>query len=294
MSEPPEITPEFVSELQRRMADMEARNTHLEAHLKVSEMLRADLERMLKHERHARWGMKSEKLGEDQRHLPFEDIEVVQGMLEQASAEAVKATQKGSRAPKPRQSNKGNLPEHLPREETVIEPETAVCPCGCGKMERIGEDRSERLDIIPAQFRVLVTVRPKYMCRACEGKSHAQAPAPEYLVPRGLPTEALIAHVLVAKFGDYLPFYRQSDMYRRQGIDLDRTVLANWAGRAGLMLMPIIDAMIAELAKSDRLFCPSRRLQAIAFRAMDETTIPVLAPGTKKTRKDFLWAVMRE
>ena len=202
-------------------------------------------------------------------------------MLEQASAEAAKATQKGPKTPKPRQSSKGNLPEHLPREETIIEPETTACPCGCGEMERIGEDRSDRLDIIPAQFRVLVTVRPKYMCRACNGKSHAQAPAPEYLVPRGLPTEALIAHTLVAKFGDYLPFYRQSDMYRRQGVDLDRAVLANWAGRAGLMLMPVIDAMIAELALSNRLFC-------------DETTVPVLAPGTKKTRKDFLWAVMRD
>ncbi|MEM1152400.1 MAG: IS66 family transposase, partial [Pseudomonadota bacterium] len=222
MSEPSKITPEFVAEVQRRMADMEARNTHLEAHLRVSEMLRADLERMLKHERHTRWGATSETLGEDQRHLPFEDIEVVQGMLEQASAEAEKATRKGPQAPKPRRSNKGNLPEHLPREETVIEPETTDCPCGCGEMEPIGEDRSDRLDsepfsaigprtmASPAQFRDPFLERPKYMCRACQGKSHAEAPAPDYLVPRGLPTEALMAHMLVAKFGDHLPFYRQS------------------------------------------------------------------------------------
>ena len=274
MSETPKITPEYVAEL-------EARNLQLEAHLKVSEMLRADLERMLANERHARWGKKSEKLGAEQQHLPFEDIEVVQGMLEAASEEAEKVTRKKTERPKSRQSTKGNLPEHLERVETVIEPDSTLCPCGCGQMVRVGEDRTERLDIIPAQFRVLVTVRPKYICRACDGKSHTQAPAPEFLVPRGLPTEALVAHTMVAKFGDYLPFYRQADIYRRQGVELDRSVLANWSGRAALMLMPVIDAMIGELQQSDHLFC-------------DETTIPVLAPGTKKTRKDFLWAVMRD
>ena len=84
-------------------------------------------------------------------------------------------------------------------------------------MQKVGESRIERLDVIPAQFRVLVTVRPKYVCRPCNGAQHAQAPAPEWLVPRGLPTEALVAHSMVAKFGDYLPFYRQSEIYRRQG-----------------------------------------------------------------------------
>ena len=210
MSDGPEITPEYVADLQRQLADgaqteraqIASENQRLEAHLKVSEMLRADLERMLANERHARWGKKSEKLGAEQQHLPFEDIEVVQGMLEAASEEAEKVTRKGvTERPKPRQSTKGNLPEHLERVETVIEPDSTLCPCGCGQMVRVGEDKTERLDIIPAQFRVLVTVRPKYMCRSCDGKSHAQAPAPEYLVPRGLPTEALVAHTMVAKFG---------------------------------------------------------------------------------------------
>jgi transposase len=220
-------------------------------------MLRADLERMLKNERHARFGTKSEKLNADQTHLPFEDIDVVQGMLEAASEEAEKVTRKGACKPKDHQSTKGNLPDHLPRIETVIEPDSTLCPCGCGEMVKVGEDRTDRLDIIPAQFRVLVTVRSRCICWKCDGKSHAQAPAPEYLVPRGLPTEALVAQTMVAKFGDYLLFYQQSDIYRRQGVELDRTVLGNWSGRAALMLMPIIDAMIGELQRSDRLFCPS-------------------------------------
>src|SRR3546814_6999560 len=94
-----------------------------------------------------------------------------------------------------------------------------MCPCGCGEMARIGEDVSERLDAIPAQFRVLVTRRPKYACRRCSG-ALAQAHAPEHVVPGGLPTDTLIAQVIVSKFGDHLPFYRQADIYARQGLRL--------------------------------------------------------------------------
>jgi transposase len=115
----------------------------------------------------------------------------------------------------------------------------------------------------------------------CAGARHAQASAPEWLAPRGLPTEALVAHGLVAKFGDYLPFYRQADIYRRQGIDLDRTMLAEWSGRAAQLLSPVIDAMMADLRRSDRL-------------QMDETTVPALAPGTGAVRKDWLWVVLRD
>ena len=207
--------------------------------------------------------------------------EAAAGMLAAASEAADKATgtrKKASRAPEP---NKGHLPAHLPRIEQVIEPDSTTCPCGCGAMQKVGESRIERLDVIPAQFRVLVTVRPKYVCRACNGAQHAQAPAPEWLVPRGLATEALVAHSMVAKFGDYLAFYRQSEICRRQGIELDRSMLAEWSGRAAQLLAPVIDAMMAELRRSDRL-------------QMDETTLPVLAPGTGAVRKDWLWVVLRD
>jgi transposase len=202
-------------------------------------------------------------------------------MLAAASEAAGKALGARKKAPRPPQRNKGNLPAHLPRIERVIEPDSILCPCGCGEMAKVGEDRSERLDVIPAQFRVLVTIRPKYVCRTCAGARHAQASAPEWLAPRGLPTEALVAHGLVAKFGDYLPFYRQADIYRRQGIDLDRTMLAEWSGRAAQLLSPVIDAMMADLRRSDRL-------------QMDETTVPALAPGTGAVRKDWLWVVLRD
>ena len=108
------------------------------------------------------------------------------------------------------------------------------------------------------------------------------ASAPEWLVPRGLPTEALVAHAMVSKFGDNLPFYRQADIYHRQGIDLDRSMLvANWSGRAAQLLDPIIDHMITSLKRSGHL-------------QMDETTVPVLAPGTGKVRRDYLWAILRD
>jgi transposase len=277
-----------VADLERQLASSEAARAaaeaarvEVEARLAAAEEARARLERMVKQMRHERFGAKSEKLDPDQHHLPFEDLEAAAGMLAAASEAAGKALGTGKKAPRPPQRNKGNLPAHLPRIERVIEPDSILCPCGCGEMVKVGEDKTERLDVIPAQFRVLVTIRPKYVCRTCAGAQHAQAPAPEWLVPRGLPTEALVAHSMVAKFGDYLPFYRQADIYRRQGIDLDRTMLAEWSGRAAQLLSPVIDAMMADLRRSDRL-------------QMDETTVPVLAPGTGAVRKDWLWVVLRD
>jgi len=106
----------------------------------------------------------------------------------------------------------------LPRIERVVEPENTLCPCGGGAMVRIGEDRSERLDIVPAQFRVIVTVRPKYACRTCS-TGVTQAPAPGFLIEGALPTEGAIAHVLVAKCADHCPLYRQPQIYARAGLD---------------------------------------------------------------------------
>jgi len=268
-----------VAELEQQLAVSEAARIAAETRLAASEDALARLERMIAQLRREKFGTKSEKTTTDQQHLPFEDIEVAEGMLAAASEEVEKALGDRKKKPRMEKRNKGHLPAHLERIEQVIEPDSTSCPCGCGEMVRVGEDRSERLDVIPARFRVLVTVRPKYVCRSCAGASHAQAPAPEWLVPRGLPTEAFVAHSMVAKFGDYLPFYRQADIYRRQGID--RTMLANWAGRGALLLQPVIDEMIDHLRRSDHL-------------QMDETTVPVLAPGTRKVRKDYLWAMLRD
>ena len=112
-----------------------------------------------------------------------------------------------------------------------------------GALHRIGEDVSERLDIVPAQFRVLVVRRPKYACRACE-EVVVQAPAPARLIEGGLPTEATVAQVLVSKYADHLPLYRQAQIYARQGINLDRSTLADWVGRAAFLLRPVHERLL--------------------------------------------------
>ena len=148
------------------------------------------------------FGRRSEKLDPDQLNLALEDLE--QSTTE-ADAEAEKADPplRRSRGRQRRQS-RGALPDHLPRIEVVIEPPTTVCPCCSGAMHVIGEDRSERLDVIPMRYQVVITRRPKYGCRACQG-AVVQAPAPPRLIEGGLPTERMVAHVLVTKYADHAP-----------------------------------------------------------------------------------------
>ena len=131
-----------------------------------------------------------------------------------------------------RRASRGALPAHLPRIEVTLTPEDTACPCCKATMTVIGEDTSERLDVIPAQFRVLVTKRPKLACRSCPG-TLMQEPAPARLIEGGLPTEALVAHVLVARYADHLPLYRQAQMMQRQGVLIDRATLSFWMGEAG-------------------------------------------------------------
>jgi transposase len=138
----------------------------------------------------------------------------------------------------------------------------------------------ERLDIVPAQLRVLVVRRPKYACRACEDVV-VQAPAPARLIEGGLPTEATVAQVLVSKYADHLPLYRQAQIYARQGINLDRSTLADWVGRAAWHLRPVHERLLEKLKASPKLFA-------------DETTAPVLDPGRGKTKTGQLWAYARD
>ena len=149
----------------------------------------------------------------------------------------------GSRRERPRKTNRGSLPAHLERIEQVVDVEDKACPCCGGALHQIGEDVAERLDVVPTTFRVLVTRRPRYGCRSCES-AVVQAPAPARIVEGGIPTEALIAQVLVAKYADHLPLYRQAQIYARQGIQLDRSTLADWVGRAAWYLRPLRDHVL--------------------------------------------------
>ena len=161
------------------------------------------------------------------------------------------------------------------RDEVVIDVEDKSCPCCNGTMHQIGETRTEMLDIVPAQLRVKVIRRPRYACRACE-EAVVQAPAPERPIDGGMATEALVAHVLISKFLDYLPLYRQSQMLARQGIDIDRSTLGDWVGRACWWLRPVYDLLVSTVMSSTKLFA-------------DDTTLPVLDPGRGKTKTGRLW-----
>ena len=260
---------------------LKARLTEVEAVLVEVQEANRRLEDILRTARREKFGKRSEKLSPDQFNLPLEDAELAQGVLEAAQEKAEAAIQRarGEEPRKPKR-NRGHLPSHLPRVERVIEPASTQCPCGCGQMAQIGEDVSERLDVIPAQFRVLVTRRPKYACRRCS-QAVVQAHAPEHVMPSGLPTELFIAWIMVSKFGDHLPFYRQAEIFKRQGIDLDRGTLGNWVGRACFHLLPIINHLKVHLRSAERIF-------------VDETRAPVLDPGRKATKSGFFWAVVSD
>lgn len=236
------------------------------------ERLQAIIDAFMRH----RFGARSEQLDPDQLQLGLEDVETARAIAETES-EAKTGLARGDR---PRKTNRGSLPAHLERIEQVVDVENKGCPCCGGALHQIGEDVSERLDVVPTAFRVLVTRRPRYGCRACES-AVVQAPAPARIVEGGIPTEALIAQVLVSKYADHLPLYRQAQIYARQGIELDRSTLADWVGRAAWYLRPLRDHILERLRRSTRLFA-------------DETTAPVLDPGRGRTKTGQLWAYARD
>jgi len=245
----------------------------------LAERARAErLEQIIKELQRHRFGRRAETLPEDQLLLGLEEAEQVEASGE-AEGERNEPAQTVSRASQ-RRRNRGSLPAHLPRIETVVDVSDKACSCCGHELHRIGEDVSERLDIIPAQFRVLVVRRPKYACRVCQDVV-AQAPALARLIEGGLPTEATVAQVLISKYADHLPLYRQSQIYARQAIILDRSTLADWVGRAAWHLRPVHERLLGHLKASAKLFA-------------DETTAPVLDPGRGRTKTGQLWAYARD
>jgi transposase len=203
------------------------------------------LRQIIKELQRHRFGRRAESLPEDQLLLGLEEAEQVEA-AGHAEEEARDPEARDKRTRK-RRANRGTLPAHLPRIESVVDVDDTSCPCCRGALHRIGEDVSERLDVVPAQFRVIVTRRPKYACRACE-EIVVQAPAPARLVEGGIPTEATVAHVLVSKYADHLPLYRQAQIYARQGVHLDRSTLADWVGKAAFLLEPVDERLFERLS----------------------------------------------
>jgi transposase len=287
---PPEVVKAFEAQQFELVVERAARQHHqAEAEEKGALVvtltaLVEKLESQVADYRRTKFGPKSEKLTPDQLELALEDQEAAiaetQAEIENVQAKLAKKSKNESNAPrKPRKPR--TLPEGLPRVERVIEPDNIVCPCGCGDMVKIGEDRSERLDVIPVRYQVIVTVRPKYACP--KGRTGVvQAKAPAHLLENSWPTEALLAQITVAKFCDFNPLNRQSVAMARNGAPIDRAVLSDWMGRTGALIAPVVDHMATVLLNgSTRLY-------------VDETTVPVLDPGRGKTKTGYFWAVLRD
>ncbi len=223
------------------------------------------------------FGAKSEKVivQVEQFELQLEDAETEQAAAEEkfeAPASEAKPSSNSRPSRKP-------LPAHLPREVITHLPGHGCCPdCG-GALRNFGEDVAEMLEYIPANFKVIRHVRPKFACKQCERV--VEAPAPTRTIERGVAGPGLLAHVLVAKYADHCPLYRQSEIYAREGVDLDRSTLAGWVGASSELLAPLVEALHKHVLSA-------RKIHA------DDTPVPVLAPGNGKTKTGRLWTYVRD
>src|ERR1700686_350092 len=228
--------------------------------------------------RRAQFGRSSEKLARDaeQLELAIEALEADQAeRIAAASPVVAAAIEAATEAQKPARRP---LPEHLPRQD-VIHSVPCTCPACGGALRRIGEDVTETLDYVPGRFRVIRHVRAKLSCRACD--TVVAAPAPDHAIARGRAGAGLLAHIAVSKYDDHLPLYRQAEIFARDGVSLETSTLSGWVGATAAALKPLVDALATDVLARDNLH-------------VDATPVPVLAPGTGKTKTGRLWTYVRD
>lgn len=220
-----------------------------------------------------RWkfAARSEQLHGEQRHLFDETLDAD---LEAIGLELTALQRADEKVAPKEQPRRAPLPAHLPRTEVRHEPESTICACGCA-MKRIGEEVSEKLDYVPGVFRVERHIRGKWACTRCQ--TLTQAPVPAHVIDKGIPTAGLLAQVLVAKYADHQPLYRQEGIFGRAGMTIARSTLAQWVGMCGVQLQPLADALRQALLAREVLHA-------------DETPVAMLSPGKGKTHRAYLWA----
>ena len=272
--------PDDAETLKAMIADMRRSQSSLQAEVAalraagVDAQARIDrLQLLLKTIQRATYGRSSEKLDESQYAFTFEEVQTGLGAVDAM-------LQKLSPTPPRKSGGRRPLPAHLERVEEIIEPDDQPCSCGACARVKIGEDVSERLDVVAPKFRVIVTRRPRYACQACR-ENIVQAPAPARLIAGGIATERLLAGIAVSKYADGLPLYRQEAIFAREKVELGRNLMASWMGHVGFHLEPLADRLFQLIRAGDRIFA-------------DETTLPVLAPGRGRTRKGWLWTYLRD
>jgi transposase len=259
--------PDDVETLRRMVRALAAERTSLSE-------AKAEIERLnliIKKLQRNQFGRRAEQLDGDQLQFALEDINADLARTEARLPLANRAPQV--------QDERPSLPAHLPREHQRLDVEHETCPCCGGALHLIGESISEMLDHVPARVRVIRICRPRYGCRAC-GTIH-QAPAPERPIAKGLASPGLLAHVLVSKYCDHTPLYRQTQIFARHGVEIDRSTLANWVGGACWWLEPLQARLAAHVFRSSKIFA-------------DDTPIPVLDPGRGRTKMGRLWVYARD
>ena len=262
---------ELVAQMQQALGEKDARLEERDSTIHRLNIEKDHLTHEIALLRRHRFGKRSEKGRSPQQSLlddlVDEDIAAIETELETLDEPVTKRRQRS----KPRRQS---LPAQLPRTEIYHDPESTTCECGCA-LTRIGEDVSEKLDYEPGQFSVERHIRSKWACKQCE--TITQVPVAPHLIDKGIPTTNLLAQVLISKYADHLPLYRQAQIYARAGVELPRSTLADWVGSCGVELEPLVDRLRA---------C----LLGHAVLHADETPVPMLSPGKKKTHRAYIWA----
>ena len=268
---------EKLADRDAQLADLDAeRNAHAavlakrDAEIKLKQLKIDQLTHEMATLKRWRYDRRSEQLDVVQRSLLDESIDAD---IEAISLE-IEALKEAPTLPRKEKPRRVALPVSFARREVRHEPETTQCNCGCS-LERIGEDISEKLDYTPGVFEVERHIRGKWVCRSCERL--LQAPVPPHVIDKGIPTAGLLAQVLIAKYLDHAPLYRQESIFARAGLALPRSTLAQWVGACGVKLQPLIEAMRAMLLTRPVLHA-------------DETPVPMLKPGLGKTHRAYLWS----
>jgi transposase len=267
------------AEAETRAAELVAAKAGLVATALEVEKLKLQIARL----RRMQFGRSSEKIARtiEQLELRLEELEAEAPAAapDAPAAEVAPPTMSAqTSSPKRPKSERRALPAHLPCREIVHEP-SCTCPTCGGEMRKVGEDVTNILDYVPGHFEVVKHVRPAFSCRRCE--SMVQSPMPALPIERGQPGAGLLAHILVSKYCDHLPLYRQSGIYAREGVELDRAIMASWVGKVTALASPLVEAVADHVMAAAKLHA-------------DDTPVPVLAPGTGKTKSGRLWVYLRD
>ena len=270
-SEPPDLHAQLAAQLAAVEAQLDAQKAAHRQAIKARDLEIEKLKHLLAGMRRHRFGSSSESL--EQLELSLEEVELA------AAAEEPPEPQAGSetKAPAKKKPKRAPLPSHLPRTDEVLSP-GETCTCG-GHLRAIGEDVTEELEYIPGRFVVRRIIRPRLACTACEAITQAELPSRP--IERGRPGPGLLAHVLVSKYADHLPLYRQSQIYQRDGLELSRSTLADWVGKSTALLAPLADAIGHHVRAGPALFA-------------DDTPLDLQDPGGGKTKTARLWVYARD